>query len=185
MSPIELAAAALGLVNIVLVVRRSVWNYPFALAMVSLYAWVFFGAKLYSDALLQIFFIVVNLYGWANWARSRAEAGEVRVESLGWPARAGWIVAVAAATALWGWLMHRHTDASFPWWDAGIAMLSVAGQILMSRRYWENWLFWIAADLIAVPLYAAKNLWATSALYAIFLAMCIVGVIGWGKARRG
>ena len=63
MSPIEVTAAILGLVNVVLVVRRSLWNYPFALAMVTLYGWIFFHEKLYSDALLQIFFVVVNLYG--------------------------------------------------------------------------------------------------------------------------
>ena len=184
MSPIELTAAALGLANIVLVVRRSVWNYPFALAMVSLYGVVFFEAKLYSDALLQLFFFVVNLYGWWNWSRSRAEQGEVRVERLSGGARLAWVAAVAGATAGWGWLMHRHTDAAYPWWDAGIAMLSVAGQILLSRRYWENWALWIAVDLLAIPLYAVRDLWATSALYAVFLAMSVWGLIGWRRAMR-
>jgi hypothetical protein len=62
------------------------WNYPFALAMVSLYAWVFFGAKLYSDALLQFFYIAVNLYGWWNWARSRAEPAKCASSSSATPA---------------------------------------------------------------------------------------------------
>src|SRR3546814_427665 len=77
MSPIEIAAFVLGVVNLVLLVRRSIWNYPFALAMVALYAQVFFAAKLYSDALLQIFFFVVNLYGWWQWRRSQAHEGDI------------------------------------------------------------------------------------------------------------
>lgn len=63
MSEIEVAATLLGLANIILVIRRSVWNFPFALAMVTLYGFIFAEAKLYSDAGLQLFFFVVNLYG--------------------------------------------------------------------------------------------------------------------------
>ncbi len=69
MSAIEIIAAVLGVANIVLLVRRSIWNYPFGIAMVSLYGWVFFDARLYSDAALQVFFFVVQLYGWWNWHR--------------------------------------------------------------------------------------------------------------------
>lgn len=182
-SPIEATASLLGLINVTLVVRRSVWNYPFALAMVSLYAWVFFGAKLYSDALLQLFFFAVNLYGWWNWARSRADTGEVRVERLGHVARFCWLAGCVVASALWGALMHRHTDAAFPWWDGSIAMVSVAAQILQSRRKWESWLLWIAVDIAAVPLFALKGLWLTAGLYLVFLALSVWGLIQWTKAR--
>ena len=75
MSTIEIAAFVLGVINVALVVRRSIWNYPFALVMVLLYARIFYDAKLYSDALLQFFFFAVNLYGW--WAWGRAAASEI------------------------------------------------------------------------------------------------------------
>jgi len=152
--------------------------------MVALYAWIFFGAKLYSDALLQLFFIVVQFYGWWNWSRSRAESGEVVVLTLDSRARAGWAAGCLITTVAWGWLMHAQTDASFPWWDASVAMMSVAAQILMSRRYLENWWLWSAVDLVAMPLYAAKSLWLTAGLYGVFLALSVWGLIGWGSARR-
>lgn len=183
MSPIEATASLLGLINVTLVVRRSVWNYPFALAMVSLYAWVFFHEKLYSDALLQLFFFAVNLYGWWNWTRSRADTGEVRVEGLGHVARLCWLAGGIAASVGWGALMHRYTDAAFPWWDGSIAMLSIAAQILQSRRNWESWLLWIAVDIAAVPLFALKGLWLTAGLYLVFLALSVWGLIQWTKAR--
>ncbi|WP_164096127.1 nicotinamide mononucleotide transporter, partial [Serratia marcescens] len=75
-------------------------------------------------ALLQLFFFAVNLYGWRNWMRSRAESGEVRVETLAWPRRAGWVAGSAIVIALWGYAMHRLTDAAYPWWDGSIAVLS-------------------------------------------------------------
>ena len=112
MTPIELVAFCLGVINVTLVARRSLWNYPFGLATVTLYAWIFLGAKLYSDALLQVFFLVVQVYGWVNWARSTARAGEVEVRRLTgweWPL---WLCGSLLVTAGWGALMHRFTARS-------------------------------------------------------------------------
>ena len=184
MSPVETIAFVLGVINVTLVVRRSLWNYPFGLVMVALYGWVFFGAKLYSDMLLQVFFFVVQIYGWANWARSAAAAGEVRVERLGRTSRTLWLAGSAVAILGWGGLMHRFTDAAYPWWDAAVAILSVAAQILMSRRLIENWVLWIAVDLLAICLYAAKDLWLTALLYAIFLGLSVWGLVDWRGAER-
>ena len=75
MFPIELIAAALGLANVVLIARRTVLNYPFGIAMVSLYAVIFRAERLYSDALLQGFFLVLNAWGWWLWTRHRDAAG--------------------------------------------------------------------------------------------------------------
>src|SRR5687768_4650535 len=83
MEPLELAAVALGLANIVLLVRRSIWNYPFGMAMVSLYAVIFFRARLYGEAGLQGFFFVVNAYGWWLWARAGGLERAVAVRWLG------------------------------------------------------------------------------------------------------
>ncbi|WP_346775501.1 nicotinamide riboside transporter PnuC [Sphingomonas sp. G-3-2-10] len=184
MTPIELAAALLGLANIVLVVRRSIWNYPVALLMVTLYGFVFLHAQLYSDALLQIFFFGVQFYGWWNWSKSRADAGEVKVLTLPPPAFGAWIAGALVATAAWGAAMHAFTDAHFPWWDGAIAMLSVAAQILQSRRNLESWILWIVVDLMAIPLFALKGLWATAALYVVFLILSIIGLREWRRALK-
>lgn len=184
MSPIEIVAVLLGIANVVLVVLRSMWNYPFGIVMVALYAVIFYETRLYSDALLQLFFFVVQLYGWWAWSRARADAGEIRVELLGGRARLAWLAGIAIATASWGWLMHRYTDAALPWWDAAVAMLSVAAQILQSRRKLESWWLWIATDLVAIPLYAVKGLGLTAGLYVVFLVLASWGAIDWARVRR-
>jgi nicotinamide mononucleotide transporter len=184
MSAIEAVAALLGLVNVWLVVRRNVWNYPFGIVMVLLYARIFFETKLYSDALLQLFFLIVQLYGWWNWVRSRSRSGEVLVLRLGRGERLAWAAGCAAATLAWGAVMHARTDAAYPWWDASVAILSVAAQILLSRRFVENWWLWILVDLLAIGLYAAKDLWLTAGLYAVFLGLAIWGLIAWRRAGR-
>jgi nicotinamide mononucleotide transporter len=183
MSNLEIVAAVLGVANIILIIRRSVWNYPFALAMVSLYFLIFRDAKLYSDAGLQIFFFVVNLYGWWSWYRNEQQAGEIVVERLGAEGLLAWISGSAIATLAWGFIMSSHTEASYPFWDAGVAMLSVAGQILMTRRYLENWWWWIAVNLLSIPLYLVKGLYPTTALYILNLILAITGLIEWQRVK--
>ncbi len=184
MNPVELAAAALGLINVALVARRSLWNYPFGIAMVALYFFVFADAKLYSDALLQIFFLVIQLYGWWNWSRSDRVDDGVAVRSLDYSARVGWIVGTAAASIAWGAAMARFTDAAAPYADAAVAGMSVAAQILQSQRRVESWLLWIAVDVLAVGLFWSRGLYPTAILYAIFLGMTVWGLFAW-RAKLG
>ena len=181
MTAIEAIAVALGLINIVLIVRRSVWNYPFGIAMVVLYAHIFWKAQLFSDAGLQVFFLVVQLYGWLAWAQHRESDGSVVVRELGPPSRLGWLLGSLLITLVWGTIMQQYTTASFPYWDASVAMLSVVAQLLMTWRYVENWWWWIAVDVLSIGLYAAKGLWLTTGLYGVFLVLAVLGLLQWRR----
>lgn len=182
MNPLELAATLLGVVNITLIVRRSLWSYPFALAMVSLYAVIFFEAKLYSDAGLQLFFFVINAYGWWAWSRNKAAAGEVVVERLPIRAVLVWVVVSVVAILAWGTMMARLTDATHPYWDGSVAMLSIVAQILMTRRYLENWWWWLVVNAVSIPLYLTKGLLLTAGLYGLFFVLALWGLRAWQRA---
>lgn len=182
--PVEWLAVALGLANITLLIRRSIWNYPFGLVMVSIYAWIFFGAKLYSDAGLQIFFFVVQVYGWMHWARRRDDAGKVIVRRLTARQTGICISAGIVGVALLGTAMGRFTDAAAPYWDGSIAVFSVIAQILLARRYLENWLVWIVVDILAIGLFWTRGLEPTAALYALFLVLATAGYFQWRSAYR-
>ena len=183
MSSIETVAFVLGVINIVLLVKRSIWNYPFALAMVALYARVFFAAKLYSDALLQIFFATVAAWGWWQWLRGKSPDGSaLHVARL---SRAGWVRTLVASALLWpltGFFLFAFTDTDVPWWDAFPTALSLVGQFLLGRKYVENWLAWIVVNAVSVALFAYKGLWLTVVLYAVFIALSVVGWRQW-RAR--
>lgn len=183
MNPLETLAALFGVVNIVLLVRRNVWNYPFGIASVALLVPVFHGAKLYSDAGLQIFYIVVQIYGWRAWAQAGEGEAIVAVDYLAGRARIIWVGAIVALALLWGAGMQRWTDAAYPFWDALIVAMSIAAQILLAHRRIENWWLWIAVDVIALALYPARGLWVAAGLYAIYLVLSIVGLRAWMAAR--
>lgn len=181
MNTLEWVAAGLGVINVGLLVRRSIWNYPFALAMVTLYFFVFYEAKLYSDMLLQPFFFVVNLYGWWSWVNAKRAAGEVQVGLLPMRDRLFWGVGIVVASLAWGMAMHRFTDAAYPFIDAFVAGASVAAQILLARRKLENWVLWIVVDVVAIGLYWSRDLYYTSGLYALLLLLSIAGFIDWRR----
>jgi len=181
MSAIEIVAAALGLANVLLIVRRSIWNYPFGLAMVALYAWVFFDARLYSDAALQVFFFVVQIYGWWNWTRARGGDGLVRVGVLSNAGRLIWCGVITAATVAEGWYLAHYTSDSAPWMDANTTAMSVVAQYLLSVRRIENWVLWLVTDIVQIGLYAWKGLYPTTLLYALFLVISIFGFFVWRR----
>lgn len=184
MNPLELIAAALGVANIVLLVRRSVWNYPFGMAMVALYALIFWEAKLYSEAGLQFFFFVMQGWGWYLWFEAGGGDDGVPVRWLDWPSRAVWLMVTAALSLNLGWVMDRFTDAAVPYADSAISGASVAAQILLALRRVENWVVWIAIDVAAIALYASRGLYATTALYAVFLVFSVIGLREWIAAAK-
>jgi nicotinamide mononucleotide transporter len=184
----EWIAAALGVANIALLVRRSWWNYPFGMAMVALYVIVFRDARLYAEAGLQVFFFVMQGWGWYLWMRAtRADPdahSRVEVRWLDWPSRAVWLMVTAALSLNLGWVLHRFTNASLPYADAAISGASIAAQFLLSFRRIENWVLWIAIDLASIGVYLVKGLWPTAALYVLFLGMSVLGLREWIAAQK-
>lgn len=184
MTSLEWIAAALGLVCVALAVRRNLWNYAFGVASTGLLAFVVFDAHLYSQALLQLFFVAINAYGFVNWRRARAEQGEVVVERMTPREIVLWLMITLGATLAWGFAMDRLTDAAQPLGDAAIAVTSVVAQLLMARRKIENWLLWIAVDIASIPLFLGQGLPIVAALYAVYLALAVWGLVDWRRAHR-
>lgn len=184
MSWIEWVATGLGVLCVGLGVRRSMWTFPTGIGSVLLLGWTVWQQRLYSDAALQGFFVAANLYGWANWRRSQARSGEVVVQRMTRAERVGWAAACLLATLAWGGAMARWTDAAYPWWDTGTAVVSMAAQVLMAQRKLENWVLWVAVDLALIPLYLAKGLSLFAILYLLYLGLSVWGLVDWRRARR-
>jgi nicotinamide mononucleotide transporter len=185
MSFLEWVAAGLLLINIILVARRSVWNFPFAIAGVALYVMIFWQARLYSMAGLQVFFVIINAYGWWAWWRGKENDGDVIVRFLSPAARVVWIIASFSAVIGWGWTMQQFSGGAFPYSDAAGAMLSVVAQILMVWRYVENWAWWVIVNIISVVLFVESGLYVSSALYMLNWGLAVYGLVVWSaEAKR-
>lgn len=184
MNLIEWTAATLGVANLALLVRRSAWNFPAGMAMVVLYAWVFWEARLYGEAGLQLFFFAAQGWGWWLWARAGGQESRVPVRWLDPLSRAVWVVATAALSLNLGWVMHRFTNASLPYADSAITGASIAAQILLGFRRVENWVLWILIDGASIAVYIAKGLYPTAGLYVLFLGLSVLGLREWIAVAR-
>lgn len=180
----ELLGFVTGVVTVCLVVRRSIWNWPIGVANVLLLMILFWDAGLYADSALQIVYVVLGLVGWWVWFRGGpGTAGPELVVSRTSPREwAGLLLGGAALTiALWLFL-DRLTGSTVPFPDAVTTALSLVATYGQVRKLLESWWFWIAADVVYVPLYAYKGLYLTAVLYVVFLALCVAGLIAWRRA---
>ena len=185
----EWAAAGLGLVNQWLTIQRHLLCWPVGIASVLLYLFVFYEQRLYSDMLLQAVYIVLQGYGWWNWAReprmqSSSSSAQVHVVRLKPPHWLGIFAAfVVGATAL-GTAMARYTDAGVPYGDAGATMLSLLAQWLQARKVLESWLVFIVANGVFITIYLLKGLYPTVGLFCVLTALAVFGFIRWRTVYR-
>jgi nicotinamide mononucleotide transporter len=175
----EAVGAATGAVCVWLAAVSDPWTWPIGIANNLLYLVVFWRAKLYADALLQLVYVAISLYGIWRW---RGGGDAVRPVERGGRLELGLTAAAVgvAALALWR-ILGTATDSDVPQWDAVTTAASLGAQWLMSRRVIENWWLWIAVDLVYVPLYVYKQLHVTAGLYALFLALCVLGLRDWRR----
>lgn len=179
---LEIAGFLATLVGIWLTTRRLLICWPVVLAADVIYLVVFYRALLYSDALLQVFFVAFTLYGWWHWWRGVREEGEVRVVPL---SLRGWIAGLAAGAVgavLLGWLMVR-VGAALPHLDAALTSYSLVASWWQARKHTANWWLWIAVNLVYIGEYLYKDLVATAVLYLLLVILAVMGLRDWRRAN--
>jgi nicotinamide mononucleotide transporter len=181
---LEIAGVVTTVVGIWLTTRRLLICWPVVLVSDVLYLIVFYRARLFSDALLQVFFLAFTLYGWWHWWRGVQQEGEVRVVPLGLRGWLGGLAAGAVGSVLLGWLMVR-IGAALPHLDAALTSYSLVASWWGARKHIANWWLWIAVDVIYVGEYLYKGLRPTAALYAGLVALAVLGLRDWRRAPVG
>jgi nicotinamide mononucleotide transporter len=182
-SPVEIAGFVLGLAMVVCNIQAWHWGWPLAMASALLYFFVFKASLLYGEAGLQLVFVGISFWGWWQWLRKTDDAqAAVAIQRL---SARGRFMVLAASAALWptiALLLQSFTDSDVAWWDALPTALSLVGQVLLGRKYIENWLVWLVVNLISVSLFAHKGLWLTCVLYAVFTALSVWGWRAWRQS---
>lgn len=178
----EILGFLTGAASVLLAVRENAWNWPVGIANNIFFLVLFWKAKLYADALLQIVYIVIAIFGWWNWVYGGVGHTELPISKT--TVRTGILLALVttAATAALAVALHRFTDSTVPLWDGVTTALSLTAQYMLSRKLLENWWVWMTADVLYIALYCYKSLYLTGILYLVFFAMCIAGYAGWRKS---
>jgi nicotinamide mononucleotide transporter len=184
-TPLELVSFVLSVIMVLLNIRQNHWAWLLGIVSSATYGIVFFNARLYGDASLQLVFIVSSLWGWSQWLRGSGETKLV----VTWLDRRGWVWSLAGwalgfvALALF---LRAFTNTDVPFADGFLTAGSLLGTVLLARKKVENWHAWIAVDVLYVGLYVYKGLMLTAILYAVFVVMAAAGLRAWANiASRG
>lgn len=183
-TPLEIAAVLFGIVSVYLSVRENIWSWPTAIVNVTLYIFVFFRARLYADMALQFVYIGISVYGWYEWLHGGRGKGELAV-SRGTRRLAIVLVGIGIlATGLIGAVLSRYTNAALPWLDSTTTATSLIAQWMMARKILENWIVWVAVDVVYIGMFLYKSLFLTALLYAVFLVLSVTGYLRWKRSLQ-
>ncbi|MDX1667608.1 MAG: nicotinamide riboside transporter PnuC, partial [Saprospiraceae bacterium] len=115
---LEAVAVVSGIVHVYLLTRRKIIAWPFGIISVGLYAYIFSVSLLYSDVILHVVYLGLNIYGWVNWSSRSRDDDQVHPTVLPWSARVAVVLLIVLGSLAWGYVMARHTNADFPYGDA-------------------------------------------------------------------
>lgn len=179
---LEAAAFVLALGMVVCNMYERMLAWPLAIASSLLYAVLFWQSKLIGTAVLQLFFVVLAIWGWSQWLLGKhADGGSLRVSRLSASARIQLLALCGCLIVPCGYLLARFTESLTPWWEAVPTVLSVFGTVLLARKYIENWLVWLLVNLLSLGLFVYKGLWLTVLLYSLFGALSVWGYRTWQR----
>lgn len=184
--PLEAAGVLFGLAYLVLAIRASLWCWPAAFISSVLGVIVMADAKLYAEAVLNVFYAGMAVYGYVQWRYGGRAQGRDELPIGTWPLRrhALAIGGTLAASAGLGWWLATFSEAAFPYADSFVTVGSVVTTYMVARKLLENWAYWLVIDSLAAYLYFARELYLYFGLFVLYLVLVVMGWIRWQREWR-
>ncbi len=179
MNALEYVAAFFGVVSVYLSVKQNVWSWPTAIVNVGLYAIVFHSSRLYADMGLQVVYVIVSFYGWYQWLYGGKNRTELKVSKTPWKLAVFLTFIGLSFALLLGTVLHRTTNAALPYMDSLTTSTSLVAQWMMTKKLLENWLVWVAVDVVYIAMFISRSLYVTALLYLPFLILSVMGYRQW------
>lgn len=174
----EVIAAALGIVYVVLAARESVWCWPAAFASTLIYSALFWHSQLPLQALLNLFYLFMAVYGWLSWRKHSNPQNDLKISNR--PGR--FHVLFVASGLLLTYLSANYLPlppSQMPYLDAFVMVFSVMTTVLMARKILENWLYWMIIDSAAIMLYWQTGFYVTIVMFLLYLGLAVKGYQHW------
>ena len=184
--PLEATAVLFSILYLVLAIRESLWCWPAAFVSSVLTLFVVFGARLYPEVALNVYYAAMAVYGWYQWHYGGRRQGAAQLPIGVWPLKMhalaiGGSIALAAVIGL---PLSRHTQAAFPFLDAFLAVSSVVITYMVARKVLENWLYWLVVDSLWLYVYWQRELYLFVGLFALYLVLVVIGLVRWHRDWR-
>lgn len=181
----EWIAALFGVISVLFAQRNHILLYPSGLVSTGIYAWLLSRreAGLYAEALLNVYYFVMTLYGWWHWSRSRSSGSVIQISIC---TRRDWFITFSIVGVLWGlfYVLLLQTPSTVPGWDGFVSATACAGMWLLTRRKVENWLLLNVSNLVSIPLFVYKGFYVTMLLTVFLFVVAIFGYLHWRRLYK-
>ena len=177
---LEWLAVILGVSEVLLARANKVWLYPTGIAATLISIYLLLNVALYAESLLNVYYVVMSVYGWYHWVRKRNEPPVI----VSYANQREWIITLLIVFVGWGVLylaLINFTTSTVPVWDAWVSSTAWAGMWLLARRKIENWVLLNVSNLFAIPLLYHKNLVMFTILTMFLFIVAIFGYLEWRK----
>lgn len=182
MNILELLGTLVGLVYLYLEYKANIFLWVVGIIMPAIYLVVYFQAGLYADFGIQIYYLLAAVYGWAFWRlNSTKNKADLPISYM--PVRFVMpaFLTFASSLLIIAWILAKYTNSTVVWTDSFTTALSIVGLWMLAKKYVEQWIAWIAVDAVSSVLYIYKELYFTSALYALYTVIAVFGYFAWRK----
>lgn len=182
---LEWIAALFGVASVLCSWKNHIALYPTGIISTAIYAylWSQTEARLYADALLNLYYLAMSIYGWYYWARNKSNAKNLDISLCN---KQDWKKALSIVIVGWGilYIMLRFTPSNVPIWDSFVSATAWSGMWLLAKRKLENWLLLNISNLAAIPLFIYKGYYVTMLLTVFLFIVAIFGYFNWRKIYR-
>ncbi len=181
MNYLEIFGTIIGLLYLWLEYKASIYLWIVGIIMPAIYIFVYHNAGLYADMGINVYYLFAAIYGWIVWQKGDSKKKELPIRRAPQRTYLPLTLVFIASFVLIGWVLIDYTDSTVPWLDSFTTALSIVGMWLLAKKYVEQWLAWIAVDVVSCGLYIYKGLDFTAVLYGLYSVIAIFGYYKWRK----
>ena len=185
---IEIVAVVFGVLSVWYAHKENIWVFPFGIINVLIYIYICISTQLYANAGINVVYFLTNVYGWYNWSRTNDNQESLHISRNTLKQNILWFMGAIVLYGVTVWILRTanqnnpdYLNSILPWIDGMNTSFFLIATILMTVKKIENWWFWIAGNIISIPVYYSQGLKTTSLQYALFLVIAIMGLREWNK----
>lgn len=172
-----------GIAEVLLARYNKVALYPCGIISILITLFVLYEAGLYAEILLNMYYLIMSIYGWYYWLR-KGDSKKVPVTVC---SQRDWLIVLCFllfGTPILYKILIQFTDSTVPLWDTWVSVTAWVGMWLLAKRKIENWLLLNISNAFAIPLYIHKQLLLYAILTLFLFIVAIFGYYAWNKEIR-
>ena len=183
MSIWEVVGVILGFAYLALIMRQNILGWYAAFGSTAIFSWLFWDASLVMESGLNVYYLIMAVYGWWVWKGNEAEQAKVIKPIQRWSLERHILVVsgVVILSLATGYSLEKNTSAALPYLDSFTTWGAVVTTYMVAQKVLENWLYWLVIDTVAIYLFIDRELYLVALQMVVYIVMIVIGWSIWKK----